>query len=76
MLKARTVQSEETRKHLRDAHQRVMSVATVQQQLQLQPSGLGDRIEVGPSRRARSVLAKIVAVRRRGDLPKRVLPIM
>jgi len=29
MLKARTVQSEETRQHLRDAHQRVMSVATV-----------------------------------------------
>ena len=46
LLKARTVQSEETRQHLRDAHQRVMSVATVQQQLQ--PSGLGDRIEVGP----------------------------
>jgi PAS domain S-box-containing protein len=46
MLKARTVQSEETRQHLRDAHQRVMSVATVQQQLQ--PLGLGDLIEVGP----------------------------
>jgi PAS domain S-box-containing protein len=46
MVKARTAQSEETRQHLRDAHQRVMSVATVQQQLQ--PSGLGDRIEVGP----------------------------
>ena len=30
LLKARTVQSEETRLHLRDAHQRVMSVATVQ----------------------------------------------
>ena len=38
LLKARTVQSEETRSHLRDAHDRVMSVATVQQQLQ----GLGD----------------------------------
>ena len=46
ILKARSVQSEETRQHLRDAHQRVMSVATVQQHLQ--PSGLGDRIEVGP----------------------------
>src|SRR4029079_12306731 len=34
LLKARTVQSEETRHHLHDAHQRVMSVATVQQQLQ------------------------------------------
>jgi chemotaxis protein methyltransferase CheR len=45
ILKTRTVQSEETRQHLRDAHQRVMSVATVQQQLQ---AGLGERIEVGP----------------------------
>lgn len=44
MLKARTVQSEETRMHLQDAHQRVMSVATVQQQLKA--SGLGDRIEI------------------------------
>src|SRR5665213_1654918 len=33
MLKAKTVESEETRRHLQDAHQRVMSVATVQQQL-------------------------------------------
>jgi chemotaxis protein methyltransferase CheR len=32
-LKARMVTSEETRAHLRDAHQRVMSVATVQSQL-------------------------------------------
>jgi two-component sensor histidine kinase len=46
LLKSRTVQSEETRLHLQDAHQRVMSVATVQQQLQA--SGLGDRIEIGP----------------------------
>ncbi len=46
MLKARTVQSEETRLHLRDAHDRVMSVATVQQQLQA--SGQGELIELGP----------------------------
>jgi len=46
MLKARTVQSEETRSHLRDAHDRVMSVATVQQQLQA--SGHGEAIELGP----------------------------
>ncbi len=46
MLKARTVQSEETRLHLRDAHDRVMSVATVQQQLQA--SGHGEPIELGP----------------------------
>src|SRR6476620_7813099 len=46
LLKARTVQSEETRLHLHDAHQRVMSVATVQQQLQA--SGLNESIEIGP----------------------------
>ncbi len=37
---ARKVQSEETRAHLHDAHQRVMSIATVQQQLAA--SRLGD----------------------------------
>ena len=46
LLKARTVQSEEIRLHLEDAHQRVMSVATVQQHLQA--SGLNERIEIGP----------------------------
>jgi len=46
LLKARTVKSEETRLHLRDAHQRVMSVATVQEQLHA--SGLNERIEIGP----------------------------
>jgi two-component sensor histidine kinase len=40
------VQSEETRFHLRDAHQRLMSVATVQEQLRTSP--LGERVEVGP----------------------------
>jgi chemotaxis protein methyltransferase CheR len=46
LLKARTVQYEKTRLHLQDAHQRVMSVATVQQQLQA--SGLNESIEIGP----------------------------
>jgi chemotaxis protein methyltransferase CheR len=46
LLKARTVQSEEIRLHLHDAHQRVMSVATAQQQLQ--PSGFNESIEIGP----------------------------
>ena len=45
-LKATRVSSEETRVHLQDAHNRVLSVATVQQQLQV-AGGLG-RIEVGP----------------------------
>lgn len=44
LLKARTVTSEESRLHLRDAHDRVMSVATVQTLLQ---ANLGD-VEVGP----------------------------
>ena len=33
LLKAKTVDSEDTRRHLQDAHKRVMSVAAVQQQL-------------------------------------------
>ena len=39
MLKARAVSSEETRLHLRDAHQRVMSVAAVQSHLWPAPEG-------------------------------------
>ena len=42
---ARNVQSEETRLHLRDAHNRVMSIATVQQQLAT--SDVGD-VELRP----------------------------
>jgi two-component sensor histidine kinase len=45
MLKARNVRSEETRMHLRDAHDRVMSLATIQQQLQT--SGHSDLIDLG-----------------------------
>ena len=46
LIKARAVTSEETRLHLRDAHQRVLSVAEVQSHLHA--SGGLDRIEVGP----------------------------
>jgi chemotaxis protein methyltransferase CheR len=45
LMKARTVQSEETRLHLQDAHKRVMSIAAVQEQLHA--SGVGS-IEVAP----------------------------
>jgi len=45
MLKARLVTSEETREHLRDAHQRVMSVASVQSHLHA-TDGI-DQIAVG-----------------------------
>jgi two-component sensor histidine kinase len=46
LMKARTVETAETRVHLQDAHRRVMSVASVQQHLQ--GSGKGGRIAVGP----------------------------
>src|SRR5215212_6871252 len=46
LMKARTVESAEIRLHLQDAHQRVMSVASVQQHLQA--SGEGEQIAVGP----------------------------
>ncbi len=39
LLKARTVQSEETRLHLRDAHKRVMSIAAVQEHLHAMQAG-------------------------------------
>lgn len=46
LIKARTVQSEETRLQLQDAHQRVLSVAAVQQHLHV--SGHGAPIVIGP----------------------------
>ena len=46
MLKARTVESEETRRHLEDAHNRVISVATVQKHLH--GSAANSIIEMGP----------------------------
>ncbi len=46
LLKARAVRSEETRLHLREAHQRVMSVAAVQRQLHASPHG--ERIDLAP----------------------------
>ncbi len=45
LLKAQTVQSEDTRRHLREAHERVMAVATVQEQLH--PTPFGAEIEAG-----------------------------
>jgi two-component sensor histidine kinase len=46
MLKARTVQSEETRQHLQDAHKRVLSVAAVQDHLHV--AGQIGFIEIAP----------------------------
>ena len=44
LMKARLVQSEETRGHLEDAHRRVMSIATLQQHLKA--TGKAERIDV------------------------------
>jgi len=46
LMKARTVESEETRLHLRDAHSSVLSVVAVQQQLHVARDGLS--VEVAP----------------------------
>jgi two-component sensor histidine kinase len=46
LMKSRTVTSEETRLHLQDAHNRVMSVAAVQQHLHV--SGTAGPIELAP----------------------------
>jgi two-component sensor histidine kinase len=46
LMKSRSVKSEETRMHLQDAHNRVMSVAAVQQHLHI--SGTAGPIEMGP----------------------------
>jgi two-component sensor histidine kinase len=60
LLKARTVQSEETRLHLQDAHQRVMSVATIQQQLHA--TRHDEPIKLGPylSRLCESLAASMI----------------
>ena len=70
MLKARTVESEEIRLHLRDAHDRVMSVATVLQQLQA--SAHGGAIELGPylSRLCDALAASMI-----GDSPPIILKV-
>ncbi len=44
LMKARSVQSEETRGHLEDAHRRVMSVASLQQHLKA--TGMGEEVEL------------------------------
>lgn len=46
LMRAKTVQSEETRIHLHDAHKRVMSVAAVQEQLHI--LGIIGSVEIAP----------------------------
>ncbi len=68
LLKARTVQSDETRLHLHDAHRRVMSVAAVQQHLQA--SGHGEQFPIAPylSRLCETLAASMIGA----DRPIRV----
>ncbi len=53
MMKLRAVESEEARRHLQDTHQRVMSVATVQQQLHAAAPGASVELEPYLSKLAR-----------------------
>jgi two-component sensor histidine kinase len=64
LVKARTVRSEETRLHLQDAHQRVMSVAAVQRQLE--DSEAGATIKLAPylSRLCETLAASMIGGRR------------
>ncbi len=64
ILKAGIVESAETRKHLEDAHDRIMSIATVQKQLD--PVSLGEEIAVAPYLEAlcASLSRSMVGVRR------------
>ena len=45
MMKLRAVESEEARRHLQETHQRVMSVAAVQQQLHAAAPGASVELE-------------------------------
>ena len=63
LMKARTVQSEETRLHLRDAHSRVMSIAAVQEHLHA--SGASGPVEITPYL---SKLCETLATSMIGDL--------
>jgi two-component sensor histidine kinase len=64
MMKARTVQSEETRQHLQDAHSRVMSVAAVQNHLH--SAGQITSIEMAPylSRLGEALAESMIGERR------------
>jgi chemotaxis protein methyltransferase CheR len=64
LLKARAVQSTETREHLHDIHHRLISLATVQRQLSI--ARPGSEVELGPYLKTlcESLAASMVANRR------------
>jgi chemotaxis protein methyltransferase CheR len=60
LLKAHAVQSEETRRHLQDAHERVMAVATVQEQLHPSPFGAQIQAKTYLTRLCESLAASMI----------------
>jgi chemotaxis protein methyltransferase CheR len=68
LMKARTVQSEETRLQLQDAHKRVMSIAAVQKQLHA--SGTSGSIDIAPylSKLCETLAASMIGDSRRISL--------
>ena len=60
LLKAQTVQSDETRRHLEDAHERVMAVATVQEQLRTTPFGTQVDVATYLTRLCESLAASMI----------------
>lgn len=63
LLKAQTVQSEDTRRHLQDAHERVMAVATVQEQLHPSPFGTAIEARTYLTRLCESLVASMISER-------------
>ena len=61
MLKARAVESEETRRHLQDAHVRVMAVATLQGQLHPAPFGAPIEAKAYLTRLCESLAASMIS---------------
>jgi two-component sensor histidine kinase len=60
LMKAQTVQSEETRRHLQDAQERVKAVATVQEQLHLSPFGAQIQARTYLTRLCESLAASMI----------------
>jgi signal transduction histidine kinase len=60
LIKARTVRSEETRLHLQDAHQRVMSIAAMQQHLHVSEPGTSIDLRSYLSRLCETLAASMI----------------
>jgi len=63
LLKAQTVQSEDTRRHLQEAHERVTAVATVQEQLHPTPFGAEINVRNYLTRLCESLAASMILER-------------